>query len=213
MTKWVIDKSGSSVATFDGRVNRNSSNHRILMLEDGRADIREIEIQTDRRVTHIRAQYWDKGRDYERSWTQEIVDPDYTDGDPQVEEELYLPGVTRRAEAVRQCRYVINTARLRPYLYEIGIGLGNFDLLPFDIITVYSDSPNLSGQEMQVLSVIFDNALTGRLICREYDSDAYTDTSDTLPARDPLLTRTQALKRASVIPKGAGSLTIVEVEV
>ena len=52
-----------------------------------------------------------------------------------------------------------------------------------------------------------------RLICREYDSDAYTDTSDTLPARDPLLTRTQALKRASVIPKGAGSLTIVEVEV
>ena len=51
----------------------------------------------------------------------------------------------------------------------------------------------------------------GRVRVLEYDSNAYTDTSDTLPARPAWVSRVDALKKARQIPRGACNVILREI--
>ena len=208
----VVDKSSSSVVTFDGRQTRDPANRPILALPDGRIDLVEHEIETDKRTTHLTGIYWDEDDDYARRFTDEIVDPDYVDGDPRVTSELFMPGVTRESQALRQARYRVNVDRLRPLIYEMGVGIGDLDLLPMDVITVYADSPALDGVDMIVVGTTYDQDPTrGRIVATIYDADVYDDTTETLQQKAPSLTRAKALKAAAVVPAGVTNVKLTEV--
>ncbi len=210
---WYIDKAASSIRTFDARQTRDAANRPILAREGGVADILEVEVESDRRATHVKAQYWDKADDYTRRWTEELVDPDWSDGDPIIREELFLPGVTRATQALRETRYRINRSRLRTRVVEFGVGIGDLDLLPMDIITVYADYPAYDGKLFQVLTAVKKTRHDGRVVALEYDADAYTDTTDKLPAKEPSLSRADALKKARKIPRGATNVKLTPIKV
>ena len=207
----LVDEAGSSVATFDGRQDRSSSNRPILMKEDGTVDLVEIETPTDKRTTHIRAVYWDEDDGYARRFTDELVDPDYVDGDPRVTVELFLPGVTRQSQALRECRYRLNVDRLRPIAYEYGVGIGDLDLLPMDIATLYVDSPALDGVKVVVIGTAYGPNHDGRIACVKYDAAVYADTSDVLQKKAPSLSHAKALKQANRIPAGVSNVKLSEV--
>ena len=207
----VRDQSSASVATFDGRQSPAAATRPILAKDDGSLDLQVVEIDGAQRTTHLKVAYWDKRNNYERRWTDDLTDPDYTAGDPRVKDEVFLPGVTREAEAVRQGRYLLNRARLTTLMYEWGVGIGDLNLLPMDVVTLYADSPTLSGVTVQVLGSSYSGGHSGRIIARQYDAAVYTDTSDTLQKKAPSLTRAQALKAARAIPKGATNVKIREV--
>jgi len=206
----VVDAAGSSVATFDGRQARDSANRPILQKEDGTVDLIEHETPTDQRTTHIKAIYWDEDDGYARRFTDEIVDPDYIAGDPRVTVELMEPGVTRQSQALRDCRYRLNVDRLRTVAYDFGVGIGDLDLLPMDIITLRTDSPSINEQAI-VVSTSYSGLSTGRVACVLYDAAVYSDTSDTLQKKSPSLSHAKALKVASAIPVGVSNVHLTEV--
>jgi len=212
--RWLVDKSGSSVRTFDARQNRAAGTERIGRHEGGTPLLAVHEIESDQRATHIRAQFFDAtDGDYLRAWTDQIVDPAYVSGNPTVTRELYLPGVTRQTEAIRFARYSINRDRLRTQLVEFTAGPRNLDLLPMDVVTVSADYPAWTSKLFQVLAVVMTTQGQARIAALEYDADAYTDTTDKLPARDPFVARKDALKKAGKIARGANSVGVKVVPV
>jgi len=213
----VQDVAGSSARTFDARQSGSSANRPIVALgtpdEPGPPDLIESETPADARATHVKAHYSNRDDAYLRRVTDELVSPEWSEGDPIVRNELQLYGVTRETQATRECRYFLNRARLRPINSEWGLGWGDFDLLPMEIVTIYADYPTWDGKLYQVEALQYDGLTgKGRLVASEYDADVYDDTSDELPAKAASLTYAEALKRANQIPRGASNVKVTEVK-
>jgi predicted phage tail protein len=208
----VQEKAASSTRTFDGRQALSSSNRPILMLDDGRADIRVEELNTDERPNVIKARFRDRANKFDQRFTSEVKDTvRLAAGDPEVRNEMMLAGVTRETQAIRQCRYVLNKARLTPRRVAIGVSIGDLDLLPSEVITVYSDNPPYDGALFLVEAVSYRDGYAGTLHCRQYDADVYADTVDTLPAAPAWLTHAQAIAKYRSPAIGAQSVTMSEV--
>jgi hypothetical protein len=206
------DVAASTDRTFDARQSPSASTRPVLALEDGTADIVEREVPQDQRLTHVRVGYQDRDEDHEKRLTEELVDPDWSDGDPLVRQEVYLAGVTRGTQAVREGRHVLQRSRLRTRTCEVGVGPGDLDLLPTDVVALSADYPTWAGTLWQVVRASYGQHGHGRLTLLEYDADAYADTSDTLPARSDWLTRSEALKKARQVPRGATNVRLSEVQ-
>lgn len=206
--RFLIDKSASSDRTFDARQTRAAGTRGILRDENGKPTLAVHEIESDKRTTHVRAQYFDKkDNTYERRWTEQIVSPEWSTGDPIVTQELYLPGIRRQTEAMRMARYSLNKARLRTLMVEFEASIDSIDLLPMDVISISADYPAWTAKTFQVLGVAMTIDGHCRIVAWEYDSDVYTDTSDTLPGVDEFLSRSAALLKAGKIPRGANSVS------
>jgi len=205
------DDGKSSVATFDGRQARSSANRPILKLSDGRADIKETELSTDKRATHVRAKYYDRTDGYVARFTDWIVDPGWTSSLPRIDRELNLPGITREAEAIRICRREINNARYRTKLYDFGVGIGDLQLLPMDLVTLYLDSPALDGVSVLVLGTRIESLHGARITALLWDSDAFAITGDSLQTKADSLTRAEALAKVGQVAKGVSNIVCKEV--
>ena len=204
------DTTTSSNRTFDARQSRSSANRPVLMLEDGRADIVEHEIPASERATHSKVIYFDERDGFNRTETPEYVDPDWTSTDPIVRKEYFLPGVTRSVQALKEVAYLRNRDRLRNTIVEFGVGPGDFDLRPLQVVTLYADNPALSGVTYQVLSLQHESALVGRVVALKYDADVYDDDyrNESLLTAADFLSRAEALKKAKQLPAGITDMKI-----
>lgn len=214
----VQDVAASSSATFDSRIAGSDANRPILSLpsvsEDlpGAPDLLEQEIPAEERATHVRLQYRDRDDRYKPKFTEELIRSDWSTGDPIVRHEAFLVGVTRETQAIREARAVLLRSELRGLVTEFGVGLGDLDLIPMDVITLYADYPTWSGKLFQVLSISYGMDGRGRVRALEYDANAYVDTTDKLPTRPAWLSRQTALARARKIPKGASNVKVKELK-
>ncbi|RKY16271.1 MAG: hypothetical protein DRQ55_18340 [Planctomycetota bacterium] len=211
----VQDVASASTRTFDAR--QSGSGRPILALgspdEPGPPDAVEAQTPAEAIATHVKAHYTNRDDNYLRRVTEEFVSTEWSPGDPVVRNELQLYGVSRETQAIRECRYFLNRARLRPINSEFGIGWGDFDILPMDVVTVYLDYPTWDGKLFQVEAIQYDSVTgKGRIVGSEYDAGVYDDTSDELPAKVKSLTYAEALKRANQIPRGASSVKVTEVK-
>jgi len=211
----VQDIPAAPVVTFDGRQTPTAGRRPILALPDGRPDIEWREVDTDQRANIVTAYYNDETEDYERAKTDEIKDTvRIAAGDPEVRKEVYAPGVTRGAQALREVRYSLNMDRLTPRVGSIGVGIGDLDLLPEDKILVYADTPKefATGVTLRVVGVSYDSTNSGRIHFRKYNAGIYVDTSDTLPATPTWVTRATALANAAAAAPSASNVTLQEVD-
>ncbi len=214
----VQDVAGSSVASFDSRISGDSSRRPILSVSQGDdalpgiPDITEQEIPAEERPTHVHLQYRDREDRYTPTWIDELVASTWSSGDPVVRHEALLLGVTRESQAIREARAILLRAELRTTIVEFGVGIGDLDLLPMDVVTLYADYPTWDGKLWQVLSTGYGTDGRGKVRALEYSASAYSDTSDKLPSRPAWLSRQAALKRARQIPRGASNVKITEVK-
>ena len=209
----VQDVAGSAVATFDGRQSPTAGRRPIIAMPDGRASLNWNEFDTDQRANIVSAYYTDSESEYERAKTEEIKDTvRLAAGDPEVRKEVYMPGVTRQAQAVRQSRYVLNSDRLTSFAGQMNDGIGDNDLLPEDKIVIYADSPKefATGVTVRVIGVGYDRTNTGTVYFRKYNAGTYDDTSDTLPATPTWVSRATALANAAAAAPSASNVTLIE---
>jgi predicted phage tail protein len=202
--------------TFDARLSRDPASRPILALDDGRPDIAEHEIPSSDRATHTSVTYYDEKEDYARANTDEwkqFVSVDWSDGDPVVQADFDYPGVTGNVQALRQGQYLMERARLRTRIVEFGVGPGDFDLLPLDVVNLKADSPAIDAS-YQVLTLQFDpHGLRGRVTALLYDADAYDDDYRVTPDKSAYLSRAAALTitSAKTVPQGITDLKITAV--
>ena len=209
----VQDVASAAVKTFDGRQSPTAGRRPVLALPDGRPDLSWQEFDTDQRANIVSAFYNDRESEYERSKTDEVTDAvRIAAGDPEVRREIYMPGVTRQAQAVRESRKILNDCRLTSFVGSMGIGIGDLDMLPEDKIVVYADSPKefATGVTLRVIGVSYDNTNTGRVTFRKYNAGVYEDTSDTLPAAPTWVSRATALANAAAAAPSASNVTLIE---
>jgi len=93
--------------------------------------------------------------------------------------DVQMYGITRRSQAVREGRYHLQRAQRTPVFASWGIGPGDADLVPGDVVDVSSDVPAWSAKKFTVLSCGFDANLVGGIDAREYDADVYVNGVDT----------------------------------
>ena len=98
---------------------------------------------------------------------------------PERPQEVNLFGITRRSQAIREARYLLQRAHRTPVFVTFGVGPGDLDLVPGDVIDVSVDTPAWDGKKFTVLSSGFDANGVGIVEAREYDIDAYLEHVDT----------------------------------
>jgi len=214
---FAIDKAGTSDRTFDGRAARLSTNRPILRTGSptapGPLALQEVQLPIASDVNILVVKFVDRDDRYRRARTPEVKDTAaLAAGAPEVRTEVFLPGITRETEAIRQARFLLNLARLRPIGWRIGVSRGDLDLLPMQLVTLMADHPSRlasPGKVCQVQGIVYEWN-QGSLDLVEYDAGVYSDTTDTLPAKAKSLTRSEALARAATIPRGATNVSISE---
>jgi hypothetical protein len=93
--------------------------------------------------------------------------------------DVQLYGITRRSQAVREARYHLQRTQRTPVFATWGIGPGDADVVPGDVVDVSVDTPAWSAKTFTVVSCGFDQNLVGVIEGREYDADVYVNGIDT----------------------------------
>lgn len=100
---------------------------------------------------------------------------------PLVEATVNAAGITRRTQAVRHARWMLNRALITPHMASWKIGPGDPDLEPADPVSVYDDDQGFAGKLFTVEAATRERDLVGDLIAREYDARVYADLVDQRP--------------------------------
>ena len=83
--------------------------------------------------------------------------------------EVQLFGLTRYSQVMREARYHLATAQFRTLFASWGIGRGDLDLLPGEVVTVYSTRMGWPvGKQFTLLSISYGQNGLGRIEAREY---------------------------------------------
>lgn len=98
---------------------------------------------------------------------------------PERVQEVQMFGVTRRSQAIREARYLLQRAQRTPVFVTFGVGPGDLDVIPGDVIDLSVDYPAWTAKAFTVLSCGFDADGVGVIEAREYDADVFVEHVDT----------------------------------
>lgn len=93
--------------------------------------------------------------------------------------EIQMYGITRRTQAIRRARKVLNDCRSRTVFAVWGGFLGDLNLIPGCVVTVSADHLPWTQKKFTLLSTGFDADGLATFNAREYNSDVYYDNVDT----------------------------------
>lgn len=97
--------------------------------------------------------------------------------------EVQLYGVTRKTQALREARYLLNQAMYAPRLASWAVFLGDLDLTPGDVVAIDSARLGWSGKLWRIISISYDHHGVGRIHAREYSASVYTVNVERPPTR------------------------------
>lgn len=93
---------------------------------------------------------------------------------PERRKDVQLFGVTRNSQAIREARFHLSTAQFRTLFASWAIARGDLDLLPGDVVTVFSTSLGWDlGKRFSLLSIAYDGLGRGRIEAREFSLAPY----------------------------------------
>lgn len=215
--RWVVDKARTFDRHFDGRLTPDAGTRPILARADvapeaRRPHIVEHPIEFSRRPNVVRVSFRDREDAYRLNFTAKLGESDLGTDEVPLEAEISLDFVTRATQAIREARYWLNRFRLRPSFIELGVSVGDLDLVYGDVVRVSADYPALSAVDYQVVETTIAGPANGQVRALICHANAYDDTSDSAPTKALSLTRSEALKLAKQVPYPAKSLSVSVVQ-